>query len=66
MGRLDKIVEQIHERRATKPTIYEVLRLKLGREPTSAELKSEVSRIKEEALVLAATRGKLSHQKRRR
>ena len=28
-----------------KPTIYEALREKLGREPTNAELKAEVKRI---------------------
>jgi hypothetical protein len=31
------------------PTIYEVLRRKLGREPTHAELKADVQRILEEA-----------------
>lgn len=48
-----------------KPTIYEALRAKLGREPTSAELKADVDRIKREALVEAAQKGKLRHQRRR-
>lgn len=34
-----------------KPTIYEALRDKLGREPTNAELKADVSRILEEARI---------------
>lgn len=49
-----------------KPTIYEVLRDKLGREPTNAELCADVRRILKEATVEAATRGKLPHQKKRR
>ena len=51
---------------ASKPTIYEALRAKLGRNPTNAELKADVSRIKEEALIDTARRGKLSHQRKRR
>lgn len=46
-------------------TIYAVLKDKLGREPTNAELKAEVQRIKEEALVETAGAGKLAHQKGR-
>ena len=46
-------------------TIYEALKTKLGREPTNAELKADVQRIKEEALIEAATKGKLRHQRRR-
>lgn len=46
-------------------TIYDALALKLGREPTNAELKAEVERIKEDALVEAAAAGKLSWQRRR-
>lgn len=46
-------------------TIYEALRQKLGREPSNAELKAEVARIKEEALVDMAMAGKLRHQSRR-
>ena len=52
-------------RKVRKPTIYEALRDKLGREPTNAELKSDVERIKSEALVDVATAGKLRHQRRR-
>ena len=32
-----------------KPTIYSVLKAKLGREPTNAELKADVQRILSEA-----------------
>jgi hypothetical protein len=49
-----------------KPTIYEVLRDKLGREPTNAEIKADVERIKREALCEVATRGGLPHQRKRR
>jgi hypothetical protein len=45
-------------------TIYESLIRKLGRKPTNAELRDEVQRIKQEAYVMAATRGKLPFQKR--
>jgi hypothetical protein len=34
-----------------KPTIYEVLKRKLGREPSGAELKADWDRILEEALI---------------
>jgi hypothetical protein len=44
-------------------TIYQALKAKLGREPTNAELKAEVARIKTEALVDAATAGKLRYQR---
>lgn len=47
-------------------TIYEALRVRLAREPTSAELRAEVARIKEAALVDNATRGKLAHQRKGR
>lgn len=47
-----------------KLTIYEALRDKLQREPTNAEIKADVQRIKEEALVEAATRGRLPHQRK--
>ena len=49
-----------------KPTIYEALREKLGREPTNAELKADVERIKEEVLVTADTHGKLPHQRKKK
>ena len=49
-----------------KPTIYEALRAKLGRKPTNAELKAEVDRIKQEALVDLAGKGKLLSQRGRK
>jgi hypothetical protein len=48
-----------------KPTIYEALRAKLGREPTNAEIKADVERIKREAFEELAARGGLSHQRKR-
>ena len=47
-------------------TIYEVLKERLGREPTHAELVSDVKRIKTEALVTRAEQGRLSWQRKRR
>jgi len=47
------------------PTIYQALAEKLGRAPTNAELRAEVARIKEEALIDTATKGKLGWQRRR-
>lgn len=49
-----------------KPTIYEVLRDKLGREPTNEELKADVKRILEEGTRELALKGKLPHQRKRR
>lgn len=49
-----------------KPTIYEALREKLGREPTHAEVKADVLRILQEGRVEMATDGKLPHQRKRR
>ena len=49
-----------------KATIYEALEAKLGRTPTNAELKAEVERIKTEALVDLASKGKLAFQRRRK
>jgi hypothetical protein len=46
-------------------TIYEALRRKLGREPSNAELRADVQRIKDEALIERASHGKLSWQRRR-
>ncbi len=46
-------------------TIYAALKTKLNREPTNAELKAEIARIKESALIDVATKGKLAHQRRR-
>lgn len=48
-----------------KPTIYEALWAKLGREPTDAELCADVRRILSESTVERATAGKLPHQRRR-
>ena len=48
-----------------KPTIYEALRDKLGREPTNTELKADWDRILDEGLQELAAAGKLKHQKRR-
>ncbi len=41
---------------ARKPTIYEVLKDKLGREPTNKELCDEVKRILAEVVPLKRTR----------
>ena len=49
-----------------KPTIYEALRTKLGREPTDAEVKADVRRIMDESLCERAARGALPHQRRGR
>jgi hypothetical protein len=43
-------------------TIYQSLHLKLGRDPTNAEIKAEVSRIKLEAITEQANAGRLVHQ----
>lgn len=47
-----------------EPTIYEVLKSKLGREPSHSELCAEVRRILDDAAVARAESGKLSHQRR--
>jgi hypothetical protein len=49
-----------------KPTIYEALAQKLGREPTHAEIKADVDRILQDGLIERAEAGQLAHQKRRR
>lgn len=46
-----------------KPTIYEALRAKLGREPTHAELKADVQRILDEAHAATAAAGRLPYQR---
>lgn len=46
-------------------SIYEALKLKLGRTPTNAELKSEVKRIVNDAWAEQARRGQLAYQKKR-
>ena len=48
-----------------QPTIYEALCAKLGRKPTSAELRADIERIRTEALIEVATRGRLPHQRKR-
>ncbi len=49
-----------------KPTIYEALCAKLGREPTNAEIKADIARIFSEGRVELAMKGKLPHQRKRR
>ncbi len=48
-----------------KPTVYEVLRDKLGREPTHAEVTADVRRILTESTVELASQGKLPFQRKR-
>jgi hypothetical protein len=47
-----------------KPTIYEALATKLGRNPTSAELKADFNRILADGLIEMAQAGKLPHQRK--
>jgi hypothetical protein len=47
-----------------KPTIYEALKAKLGREPTYNELVADVRRILGEVTVALAEKGRLPHQRR--
>ena len=47
-----------------KPTIWEALAEKLGREPTHNEACNEVKRILEECVIERANAGKLQHQRR--
>ena len=49
-----------------KPTIYEALWAKLGRQPMNAEIKEEVRRIIHEAHAELAAQGKLPYQRPRR
>lgn len=48
-----------------KPTIYEVLKAKLGREPTHRELCDDVKRILRDGYCELAAKGKLLHQRKR-
>jgi hypothetical protein len=48
-----------------KPTIYEALCDKLGREPTNVELRADVRRILEESTRERAEQGKLAHQRKK-
>jgi hypothetical protein len=54
---------------ARKPTIWEALATRLGREPTNAEANAEVRRILREGheaeLIARAERGALPHQRKR-
>lgn len=45
-------------------TIYGKLAAKLGREPTNEEIKRDVQRIFDDALIERATAGKLKHQRK--
>jgi hypothetical protein len=45
-------------------TIYEALKAKLGREPTGAEIKADMQRIRDEGLIERAEAGKLPHQRK--
>ena len=47
---------------ARKPTIYEALRTKIGREPTHAELVADVRRILEEASAVRAAQYRASRE----
>lgn len=47
-----------------KPTIYEALRAKLGREPTHRELCDDVRRILRDSTIERAERGQLAHQRK--
>ena len=47
-----------------KPTIWEKLTEKLGREPTHREACDDVKRILDEGLVELAEKGKLKHQRK--
>jgi hypothetical protein len=54
------------KRKGTKmKSIYMALEEKIGRTPTHAELKAEVQRIKTEALIEMANKGKLKFQRRK-
>jgi hypothetical protein len=48
-----------------KPTIYEALAARLGREPTIAEICNDVKRILAEGTIERAEAGKLRHQRNR-
>lgn len=48
-----------------KPTIYKVLKEKLGREPSNQELKDDVRRILDDGLVEMAAKSKLKHQRKK-
>ncbi len=56
-------VESIRGRTMRKPTIYEALVTKLGRQPTHEEIKADVKRILQSAIVSLAEKGKLRFQR---
>ncbi len=47
----------------SKPTIYEALAIKLGREPTASELKADFQRILQEGVIEMACKGEMRHQR---
>lgn len=49
-----------------KPTIYEALRTKLGREPSNAELRADIGRILVDGMCERAAAGKLRFQRGKR
>lgn len=49
----------------SRPTIYSVLKEKLGREPTNIELHDDVKRILDDGMVERAGKGKLPWQRRK-
>ena len=49
-----------------KPTIYEALRAKLGRNPTNVEISAECRRIIAESYDECAAQGKLPHRRKRK
>lgn len=48
-----------------KPTIYEALKTRLGREPTNMEIEADVKRILREVHVDLAEQGRLPYQRKR-
>jgi hypothetical protein len=49
---------------ANPNTIYSRLAAKLGRMPTDAEVKADIARIRQDALIELASQGKLPHQRK--
>jgi hypothetical protein len=58
-----RVTTTVHN--AGPTTIWGKLAERLGREPTDAEVKAEISRILTEGVMEAAMAGKLPHQRRR-
>lgn len=61
-----KVMHLVRNPTERKPTIYDVLKNKLGREPTRAELNADVKRILSEGTQELAAKGKLRHQRMRK